>query len=80
MVASDVEVGIGRFESAIDERSSARGSGGRPSVVAMVVVVSIYLGNLSVRRSVQLMDDRAGELDAFEGGNLSESDHSLHIV
>lgn len=26
------------------------------------------------------MDDRAGELDAFKCGNLSESDHILHIV
>jgi hypothetical protein len=41
VVASDVEVGIGRLESAIDERSSAKGSGGRPSVVAMVVFVLI---------------------------------------
>jgi hypothetical protein len=41
VAASDVEVGIGRLESAIEERSSAKGSGGRPSVVAMVVVVLI---------------------------------------
>lgn len=39
MVASDVEVGIGRLESAIEERSSAKGSGASPSVVAIVVVV-----------------------------------------
>ena len=42
-VASAVVVGIGRVESAIDERRSARGSGGRPSVVAMIVLV--VLGN-----------------------------------
>lgn len=30
-------VAIGRLESAIDERKSARGSGGSPSVVAMVL-------------------------------------------
>jgi hypothetical protein len=35
-VASGVVVGMGRVESAIDERRSARGSGGRPSVVAMI--------------------------------------------
>ena len=49
MVASDVEVGIGRVESAMDERRSAKGSGGRPSVVAMVVVVLI---NVIVRGGV----------------------------
>ena len=38
-VASAVVVGIGRVESAIDERRSARGSGGRPSVVAMIALV-----------------------------------------
>jgi hypothetical protein len=39
VVASAVVVGMGRVESAIDERRSARGSGGRPSVVAMIAVV-----------------------------------------
>jgi len=40
-VASAVVVGIGSVESAIDERRSARGSGGRPSVFAMIAVVVV---------------------------------------
>ena len=40
-VASAVVVGMGRVESAIDERRSARESGGRPSVVAMIAVVVV---------------------------------------
>ncbi len=40
-VASAVVVGMGSVESAIDERRSARGSGGRPLVVAMIAVVVV---------------------------------------
>jgi hypothetical protein len=40
-VASAVVVGMGRVESAIDERRSARGSGGRPLVFAMIAVVVV---------------------------------------
>lgn len=65
MVASDVEVGIGRLESAIDERSSARGSGGRPSVVAMAVVVLIE-GRRGSGVSHGCLDKRAGEREAAE--------------
>jgi hypothetical protein len=40
-------VGIGRFESVIDERRSARGSGGRPSVVAMFASVVVINSEVS---------------------------------
>jgi hypothetical protein len=45
---------MGRVESAIDERRSARGSGGRPSVVAMFAVVVVNNWEVSGGRSKEI--------------------------
>jgi len=60
-VASGVVVGIGRVESAIDERRSARGSGGRPSVVAMIAVVLLDNGKSVWSLSKEIPQARPGD-------------------